>query len=488
MELEPCLFVIFGGTGDLARRKLLPALCRLLENERVPDRLQVVGVGLEPYDDASFRQSIAESLGVREGASSLVSRLHYAPLAARDPDYQALNQRLDAIAEATNAGPNRVFYLALPPQAFAPTLDGLGAAGFGARHGHTGTTRVVIEKPFGHDLRSAQALNETIHAHFSEKEVYRIDHYLGKETVQNLLSYRFANAMIESSWNRDRIDAVQILVAEDLGVGTRAGYYDRSGALRDMVQNHLMQLMTLVAMEPPTAFRADPIRREKIKVLESIEPVRPECIVRGQYTRGVIEGEEVCGYLEEEGIPPQSTTDSFVALELYIDNWRWKGVPFYLRTGKRLPRKSSQIAIRYRDAPVRFFESLGCTRDTSDILLITLQPSEGFTFHLDIKVPGEPFELRRIPMRFAYSDLGMEIPDAYETLLLDVLEGDQTLFVHAEETERSWKLIDPLFDSPEAPKPYAAGTWGPPEADSFAIPDVDVWQTRPTEFPLAMKR
>ncbi len=276
---------------------------------------------------------------------------------------------------------------------------------------------------------------------------------------------------------------MQILVAEDLGVGTRGGYYDRSGALRDMVQNHLMQLMTLVAMEPPTAFRADPIRREKVKVLESIEPVRPECIVRGQYTRGIIEGQEVRGYLEEDGIPPQSTTDTFVALELYIDNWRWKGVPFYLRTGKRMPRKSSQIAIRYRDAPVRFFESLGCHRDTSDILLITLQPSEGFTFHLDIKVPGEPFELRRIPMRFAYADLGVEIPDAYETLLLDVLEGDQTLFVHAEETERSWTLIDPLFDAPQAPKPYSAGTWGPPEADAFAIPDVDVWQTRPTEYP-----
>ncbi len=341
----------------------------------------------------------------------------------------------------------------------------------------------MVEKPFGRDGASARALNQTLHQHFDESQIYRIDHYLGKDTVQNLLTYRFANAMIESSWNRDRVDSVQITVGESLGVGSRASYYDKAGALRDMVQNHLMQLLTLVAMEPPTTFAAAPIRREKIKVLESIAPIGPGDIVRGRYTKGAIDGRPVAGYLEENGVPTDSVTETFVALRMFIDNWRWKDVPFYLRTGKRMPRKTSQIAIRFKDAPVRFFESMGVTRDTSDILLITLQPSEGFTFHLDIKVPGEPFELRRIPMRFAYADMNKPIPDAYDTLLQDVMEGDQTLFVHAEETERSWSIFESLLDPRTAPENYPAGSWGPPSARDFAIPEERIWQTRPTHLP-----
>ena len=353
------------------------------------------------------------------------------------------------------------------------TIRGLGEAGLNCTQGWS---RVVLEKPFGRDLASARELNGLVHEHFGEEQIYRIDHYLGKETVQNLLVFRLANALIESAWNRERIESVQLTVGESLGVGTRAGYYDQSGALRDMVQNHLAQLLSLVAMEVPSSFDADAIRYEKIKVLRSIKPLDLGRIVRGQYVEGLLDGERCRAYLHEQDIPENSQTETFLAIELFIDSWRWQGVPFYLRTGKRMPRKTTQIAIRFREAPVSFFERLGCTADTADVLVITLQPNEGFAFHLDIKRPGEPFQLDQIPLRFNYGERFQGIPEAYQTLLLDVLEGDQTLFVHADEVEQSWRVFAPLLDNPPAARPYRAGTWGPPEADALAIPETALWQ------------
>jgi glucose-6-phosphate 1-dehydrogenase len=476
---DPALFVIFGGTGDLSARKLLPALCHLAADGALHERTQVVGLGRGAQSDEAFRAWAREALGraglANDRIATLVdARLHYHAIGAGQiDDYRGLGQRLEEIERRADVPPNRAFYMSLPPGAFPGTVTGLGQAGLNASGGWT---RLVIEKPFGRDLESAQDLNALIHRYFTEKQVYRIDHYLGKETVQNLLVLRLANGLIESAWNRERIDSVQITVAETLGVGTRAGYYDGAGALRDMVQNHLAQLLSLVAMEVPSSFDADAIRYEKIKTLRSIAPIRPERVVRGQYTSGTVDGARVRGYLEEAGIPRTSQTETFVAMELFVDSWRWQGVPFFLRTGKCLPKRMTQIAVRFREAPVSFFRKLGCMEDTADVLLITLQPDEGFALHLDIKAPGDPFELHRIPLRFSYKERFAAVPEAYRTLLLDVIEGDQTLFVHADEVEESWRLFTPIMQNPPKLRGYAAGTWGPREADSLAIIETRLWQ------------
>ena len=478
MTLEPSLFVIFGATGDLSARKLLPALCKLAAGGALHPGTQVVGLGRGVKTREAFHAWVRDAL-VAAGlppdqiAALPDERLHYLAMGDGLPeDFRRLGEMLADLARE-HAAPNVTYYMALPPAAFPDTVTGLGEAGLNRREGWT---RLVIEKPFGRDLTTAQELNELIHRYFKEKQVYRIDHYLGKETVQNLLVLRLGNGLIESAWNRERIESVQVTVAETLGVGTRAGYYDSAGALRDMVQNHLAQLLSLVAMEVPGSFDADAIRFEKIKALRSIEPIRPERVVRGQYAAGTSAGRRVRGYLEEDGVPKGSQTETFVALELFVDSWRWQGVPFYLRTGKCMPKRMTQIAIRFREAPVSFFRKLGCTEDTADILIITLQPDEGFALYLDIKVPGDPFELRRIPLRFSYKEKFDVVPEAYQTLIQDVLEGDQTLFVHASEVEESWRLFMPLIEKPPKVRAYAAGTWGPREADSLAILDTDIWQ------------
>ena len=481
-KADPSLFVIFGGTGDLSRRKLLPALARNQAEGHLSDRFRVVVVGRSPMEDEAFRSVAREALTEYSGLGNAdiedaVMRLHYHTLGDGDEaGFRGLADRLERLGNDHDLPPNRTFYLSLPPRAFNPAIEGLGAVGLNAGS-RNGWTRLVVEKPFGRDLASAVELNRDVHEYFDESQIYRIDHYLGKETVQNLLVYRLANAFIESSWNRERIEAVQISVSEDLGVGSRAEYYDHSGALRDMVQNHLTQLLTLVAMEVPTSFSAAAIRNEKIKVLKSIRPLTHESVVRGQYTRGTVRGEEIPGYLESEGIPEDSTTETFVALKMHVDSWRWQGVPFYLRTGKGMPHKTTQIAVRFRPAPVRFFQGMGCQGGSHDVLTITLQPHEGFALYLDIKKPGAPMRLERVPLRFKYDDhFGYGIPDAYQTLLLDVLRGDQTLFVHGDEVEESWRVYQPLLDDSPRPHDYAAGTWGPTAAEGFAIPEIDLWQ------------
>ncbi|MDX2052451.1 MAG: glucose-6-phosphate dehydrogenase [Polyangiaceae bacterium] len=475
---DPSIFIIFGGTGDLSRRKLLPALLHLMAEGHTANTL-ILGVSPDPYVDTTYRQLVRDALREAGAPPDAVEkfcteRLYYQSLGAGTPtDFQALLARLQTLEEDHKIGiPNRAFYMALPPDVFVSTVDGLGAVGLNRS---LGFTRIVVEKPFGTDLESARGLNHMLHRHFDENQIYRIDHYLGKDTVQNLLVFRFANAIFESLWNRDRVESVEITVAEDLGVGTRARYYDRAGAIRDMVQNHLMQVLTLFAMEVPTAFRADSIRNEKVKVLHSLAPLKLEKVVLGQYTAGAIGGHPVPGYLEEEGILPDSQTPTFVAMEVRIDNWRWQGVPFYLRTGKRLPRRASQIAVRFRDVPVSLFRSMGTELDTPDVLLITLQPDEGFSLHFDVKVPGPGLNLRRIPLSFKYKDVFTDMPEAYETLLLDVLLGDQTLFVHAEEVEESWRFFSQLLQDPPPVHGYAAGTVGPREADQLAMLEKDLW-------------
>ncbi len=478
-KVDSHLFIILGGTGDLTGRKLLPALYHLARQDLVDGRFAVLGVGRKrELDDAAFRGWAREELHAArvrdDGLEAWCDeRLHYFGTGGDGSGrYPELAARIEEIERLHGLAGNRLFYLALPPGAFASTIRGLGEAGL---HHSKGWTRLVIEKPFGRDLASARELNELAHAYFSESQLYRIDHYLGKETVQNLLVFRFANAMFESLWNRDRVANVQITVAESLGVEDRAGYYDRAGALRDMVQNHLTQLLSLIGMEVPIAFESDAVRYEKVKLLRSISPVAPEDVVFGQYGAGQIDGQQVPGYLSEPRVADQSRTETFVALRLKIDTWRWQGVPFYIRTGKRLPRRVTQIAVTFRQPPVCLFESFGGCEMRPNVLMLTLQPDEGFALCIDVKVPGEPFRLETLPLHFQYREAFGSIPDAYETLLLDVLSGDQTLFVHADETEAAWQLYTPLMDQTVELHSYPAGSWGPAAADDLARRDGFHW-------------
>jgi len=468
---EPAVFIIFGATGDLARRKILPALYELYRQKCTDAGCVILGVTREQLDDERFRKIACDTL-TEEGipvadARAWVNRfLFFQSIEAGTPaDYQALTTRIELLEQKFDFPQNRVFYISLPPGAFASTVQSLGEADLATS---TGWTRLVIEKPFGHDLESACELNALVHRYFKESQIYRIDHYLGKETVQNLLVFRFANAMFETLWNRDHIESVEITVAESLGVERRAGYYETAGALRDMVQSHLTQLLALVAMEVPSSIEANAIRVEKIKALKAIAPVRMDDVVFGQYTAGRIDGKKVPGYREEPGVAPDSCTETFVALKLEIDNWRWQGVPFFLRTGKRMPKRLTQIEIKFRRAPVWMFRSTGTEELNRNTLLVTLQPDEGFSLFFDVKAPGEPFRMQRLPLHFNYAEVFSAIPEAYQTLLLDVLMGDQTLFVHADEVEASWALYTPLLESSRALYPYAAGAPGPAEAERLS--------------------
>ncbi|MCB2223678.1 MAG: glucose-6-phosphate dehydrogenase [Actinobacteria bacterium] len=462
--LDPHLFVIVGATGDLTARKLLPALHELTRTSASP--MVVLGAATSDVGgDEGFRRRAADALAAAgvdtaEAAAWAAERVHYQQVAGGD--YGALAGRIEDLDRAHGLRGNRVLYLALPPPVFPDAITGLGEAGLA---GGPGWARLVVEKPFGRDLDSACALNEVVHRWFSEPQVYRIDHYLGKATVQNLLVFRFANPVFEASWNRDRVARVEITVAESLGVGSRGRYYDGAGAVRDMIQSHLTQVLTLVAMEAPGSMDADAIRAEKAKVLRAIAPIRPEDVVLGRYTAGEAAGAALPGYLESPGVAPGSSTPTYAALRLGIDNWRWQGVPFYLRTGKAMAERTTQVTVRFRPPPVCLFHTHDCDCvQLSDVLTLHLQPDEGFDLDIDVKAPGEAGGLRRIPLRFAYGEEFGEIPDAYRTLLRDVVEGDQTLFVHDSEVEESWRVYAPVVDADLPVHDYPAGSWGPEAA------------------------
>ena len=478
MSRNSHLFVVLGATGDLFSRKLLPAIFSLVVDHQA--EITVLGAATSDLDEATFQAASRSDLAAagKSGADSekwCDHFLHYEKIPT-DGDYSNLAQRIQQLEQQHDLTGNRIFYLALPPRVFPVAIQRLGQAGLTRS---PGWTRLVIEKPFGRDLQSARRLNAIVHSSFDESQIYRIDHYLGKETVQNLLVFRFTNPIFEASWNRDRIDRVEITVAESLGVGERGRYYDRAGALRDMIQNHLTQILTLVAMETPVVFEADAIRDEKVKVLRSIREINPNHVVLGQYTAGRVDDEPMPAYVDAPDVAGDSQTPTFAAIRLELDSWRWQGVPFYLRTGKAMKERTTQIAVTFRRPPVCIFHGRADScMDQSDVLFLTLQPDEGFSLEIEVKEPGESGRLRTIPLRFSYSEAFGDIPEAYETLLADVMEGDQTLFVRSDEVEEAWRLYTPLVDTPGEPHPYPAGSWGPEAALDLLGPDVTNWATR----------
>lgn len=471
MNNLPVTLVIFGASGDLTQRKLIPSLFNLWRKRRLPQPFKIVGFGNTPFTDDAFRQHLLE--GARQFANFQFSEaeweqfapgLHYQQGRYTDlADFKKLAEFLNRL-EGGEA--NRLFYMAIPPSLFPNIIDLLGLTGM-IQQNH-GWRRVVIEKPFGTDLASARQLNQQIHRVLKEEQIYRIDHYLGKETVQNILVTRFANTIFEPVWNRNYIDHVQITVAEQVGVEHRAGFYDSVGVLRDMFQNHLLQLVSLVAMEPPASFQADALRNEKVKVLSSIQPIRGEKVrenlVLGQYI----------GYRQEPGVKPDSETPTFAALRLHINNWRWQGVPFFLRSGKKLAAKSSHIIIRFKEPPLAMFNMHPDAQMTPNLLVLYLQPDEGIHLRFEAKVPDTIAETRSVDMEFHYAEAfgPTAIPEAYERLLLDALQGDASLFTRADEVEAAWNLIDPLLSEWETNHQpplafYPPGTWGPAEADAL---------------------
>jgi len=484
----PTTIVIFGASGDLTRRKLLPALYRLSTEQRLPPRFSIIGVARSAMDDDGFRAQFREAVdvsGAGEVATSFETRLHYFAGELDDPAiYTRLREQLSS--ESPESGV--LFYLAIPPAAYATVIKGLGAAGLTRETAPGLWRRIIVEKPFGTDLASASALNALLHEHFDESQIYRIDHYLGKETVQNLLVFRFGNGMFEPIWNRRYIDHVQITAAETVGVETRAAYYDHAGALRDMVQNHLMQLLTLIAMEPPIAFTADSVRDRKMDALLSVQPLVDSkrgtaSVVRAQYADGWVDGKQVQGYTREPGVANDSKTETFVALRAHLDSWRWAGVPFYLRTGKHLPKRTTEIAIQFKRPPLEIFRRVTSASVAPNLLIVNVQPDEGISLRFEAKLPGTRMQLAPVMMNFRYgATFGREVPEAYETLLLDAMIGDSTLFARHDFAEASWALITPVHqawaEAVKAPVPqYEAGEWGPAEADQLIESDGRRWRT-----------
>jgi glucose-6-phosphate 1-dehydrogenase len=481
---DPCILVIFGASGDLTKRKLFPALYSLAYRRLLPEKFAVVGIARTEETDEEFRERMKEAVeqfGRDEFRDDvwepLADGIRYLEADFSDP--KGLDHLVDVVNEldeerGTNG--NRVYYLAIPPSAFESVVDAMGK-----RRKAEGWRRLIVEKPFGHDLESARELNGVIEKYFDEREVFRIDHYLGKETVQNMLALRFANGIFEPIWNRQFVDHVQITVAESIGIEGRANYYEQAGAIRDIFQNHLLQLLAITAMEPPIDFTADSVRNEKVKVLHAMHTPGPKSVVRGQYGRGYIEGEEVPGYREEEGVDPQSMTETYVAAKLYVDNWRWADTPFYVRMGKRLPRRETTIAIEFKRAPHPPFEELAAEGLRPNVLLVHVQPDEGVSLAIGAKVPGQGLNIRTVHMDFLYGGaFRMGLPEAYERLILDAMLGDATLFTRIDEVEEQWSLVDAIVaawvrDRPAFPN-YPAGTWGPPSADDLLRRDGRAWR------------
>ncbi|HYO49117.1 MAG TPA: glucose-6-phosphate dehydrogenase [Chloroflexia bacterium] len=517
---EPCAVVIFGVTGDLAHRKLLPALYNLMIERRLPVGFSLVGFARRPFSDEEFREQARESIEKysRNKPSprpsvweNFAQGLFYVQSNFDDANgYAKLASKLEEIDRERGTMGNRIYYLSTPPDFYAPIVANLGASGLANTRlmpsGNGSNTavlntgmlmpppaddapwrRIIIEKPFGHDLPSAQQLNRQISEVFTEEQIYRIDHYLGKETVQNILVFRFANGIWEPLWSRRYIDNVQITVAESLGVEDRASYYDHAGALRDMLQNHMMQLLTLVAMEPPASFDAQAVRDEKAKVLRAIKPFSTAAevaknTVRGQYGPGAIFGKPVPAYHQEEGVPPDSITETFVAARFFVENWRWSGVPFYLRHGKRLPKRDTEIAIQFKPAPLALFQHTAADELLPNSLVLHIQPDEGIALRFESKTPGPEMRLRSVDMNFRYgTSFGVEPADAYERLLMDCMLGDSTLFTRRDEVELMWQLATSILEGwKQIPPPtfpnYRAGSWGPMAADNIIVPDGRTWR------------
>ena len=486
-DIGPCYFVIFGATGNLATRKLLPALCQLDDAGRLHDDLRFIAFARRDWQHADWLahldRVLREQLGERlkpEVFARFAARFDY--VAGDLNDSQAYRRLMDELSKPRmGVCENIVFYLAIKPSDFLPVVEQLDAIGFNRAHGRH---RIVVEKPFGEDIDSARVLNASLHRHFDEEQVFRIDHYLGKETVQNLLVFRFANTLIEPLWNRNFIDHVQITVAESHGIEKRADYYDRAGALRDMLQNHLMQLLTVVAMEPPPALEADALRDEKVKVLRSIRPIAKRAVhahaIRAQYARGVVDGKNVVGYQQEENVEANSVTETFVAAKFYIDNWRWRGVPFYLRTGKRLPHQTSMIAIRFRHPPQQLFRETPLETIDPNWILLSIQPEDSMHMEIHVKQPGLDMDTLLMQMNASFLKTDEQTLDAYETLLLDVIEGDRSLFIRFDEVEWAWRVVDPILKhwavEREYIPTYPAGTWGPPDANRLFDSDDQTWR------------
>jgi glucose-6-phosphate 1-dehydrogenase len=491
---EPASFVLFGATGDLAHRKVFPALYQLWRANLLPVGMRFVAVARRPYDDTAFREEVRASIETHarvqpidaEAWATFAERISYvAGDFNDDATYDRLSAYLDADESARGARGDRIYYLATQASAFSEIVGQLGRVGMDHEVPGSGWRRVVIEKPFGRDHDSARRLNREVGRVFRESQVYRIDHYLGKETVRNLLVFRFANLIFEPMWNRRYVDHVQITVAESIGVERRGAFYEETGAARDILQNHLLQLLALVAMEPPATFEANALRDEKVKVLRSIAPLKAEDVardvVRGQYGPGWVGGEPVPGYREEPVVDPLSETETFVAARMGIDDWRWAGVPFYLRTGKRLPKRATEIAIRFREVPHLLFRGSGAAPD-ANLLALRIQPDEGILLRFGAKVPGLGIDVRSVNMDFGYgTGFNVDSPDAYETLILDALLGDQALFTREDEVEEAWRVVTPMLQAwaggraPTFPD-YASGTWGPDAADDLLGRDGRAWR------------
>jgi glucose-6-phosphate 1-dehydrogenase len=482
----PTAMVVFGGSGDLAHRKIVPALYNLELHRLLPQNFAFVGSSRSEYSDEEYRADMRKAVEEfsrtqpiqHQVWESFASRLHYISGSSSDPDtYARIGDLLDRFDHEQGTDGNRLFYLSLIPKLFPDTIRGIGKAGLGGRGWDRGYSRVVVEKPFGHDLPSARELQELVTTVFPERDVFRIDHYLGKESVQNIIAFRFANGIFEPVWNHHFVDHVQVTVSESLGIEHRGNFYETAGAIRDIFQNHELQVLALIAMEPPATFEPEDVRNEKAKVLKALRRLEGEAVdtgvVRGQYGPGWIDGKEVVGYREEPDVHPDSVVETYVAAELRVDNWRWAGTPFYVRTGKRLPKRATEVVVQFKSAPHLPFGEAAQDGLEPNSLVLRIQPDEGITLRIGAKVPGPSMEVRSVSMDFSYgTSFSDDLPDAYERLLLDVMLGDPTLFPRWDEVEQAWQAVQPILDRwadtppPEIPN-YEAGSWGPRAADEL---------------------
>jgi glucose-6-phosphate 1-dehydrogenase len=490
---DPCILVIFGATGDLTGRRLLPAIYQLGKEGLLPSHFACVGFARRPKSHEEFRKEMKEDVSVH-GRTKPIDEAFWTYFQEQifyhraefdsDEGYRTLARFLAQIDSQHQTKGNRIFYLSVPPKYFSVIIEKLHQFHliYEPRDNLNRWSRIIVEKPFGRDLTTSAQLQSSIQKHLDESQIYRIDHYLGKETVQNLLAFRFANSIFESIWNCKQIDHVQITVAEEIGIGSRGAFFEEEGIVRDVIQNHMMQLLSLVAMEPPTNLSASAVRDEKVKVLQSIRPWTQEelstCAVRGQYGKGYIHGEPVCGYREEANVNLQSMTETYAAIRLFIDNWRWASVPFYLRSGKRLPKRATEIAVRFKDVPGFLFQD---QKIDPNVLTIRIQPNEGIALKINCKVPGPSTLIQPVKMDFRYgSYFGQPPPEAYERLILDCITGDNTLFARSDEVAASWKILTPLLNHWAEEKPsfpdYSSGTWGPVQADEMLARDHRTWR------------